>query len=55
MGAAPVYVLKQIKHGNIVNAVRLVARGEVLFDRTRRARVLERFDDGPEGEQGVPA
>jgi DNA-binding NarL/FixJ family response regulator len=25
-------VLKQIKHGDILNAVRLVARGEVLFE-----------------------
>ena len=48
------YMLKQIRHGDIVNAVRLVARGEVLFDQTRRARVLERVDDGPEGEHGVP-
>jgi two-component system, NarL family, response regulator DevR len=55
LAGASGYVLKQIKHGNIVNAVRLVARGEVLFDQTRRARVLERVDDGPEGEQGVPA
>ena len=35
LAGASGYVLKQIKHGNIVNAVHLVARGEVLFDHAR--------------------
>jgi two-component system response regulator DevR len=53
LAGASGYVLKQIKHGNIVNAVRQVARGEVLFDHSRRARVLERLD-GPGDEHGAP-
>ena len=53
LAGASGYVLKQIKHGDIVNAVRQVARGEVLFDHSRRARVLDRLDDGPGREHGV--
>jgi len=47
------YVLKQIKGGDIVNAVRLVASGESLFEPSLRARVLERLDDGPGDEGGA--
>ncbi len=53
LAGASGYVLKQLKHSNILNAVRLVARGEVLFDHSRRARVLDRLDDGPGREHGV--
>jgi two-component system, NarL family, response regulator DevR len=52
LAGASGYVLKQIRHGNIVNAVHLVARGEVLFDHARRARVLKRLGDGPDDEYG---
>lgn len=54
LAGASEYVLKQIKHGDIVNAVRQVARGEALFDRSRRAGVLEHLGDGPEDEHGAP-
>jgi two-component system response regulator DevR len=49
LAGASGFVLKQIKYGHIVDAVRLVARGEVLFGYSRQARVLERVDDGPDG------
>jgi two-component system, NarL family, response regulator DevR len=49
LAGASGFVLKQIKLGHIVDAVRLVARGEVLFDQSRQARVLERVEDGPDG------
>jgi len=49
LAGASGFVLKQIKHGHVVDAVRLVARGNVLFDDSRQARVLERADDGPDG------
>jgi two-component system, NarL family, response regulator DevR len=52
LAGASGYVLKQIKHGNIVNAVHLVARGEVLFDHARWARVRKRLDESPDGEHG---
>jgi two-component system response regulator DevR len=51
LAGASGYVLKQIKHGDIVNAVRLVATGEVLFEDSLRARVLERLDDAPQDER----
>src|SRR2546429_4895541 len=35
------YVLKQIKGGDIVNAVRMVASGESLFEPALRGRVLD--------------
>jgi DNA-binding NarL/FixJ family response regulator len=37
-------VLKQLRHGDIVNAVRRVASGEVLFEDSLRANVLDRLD-----------
>jgi two-component system response regulator DevR len=45
LAGASGYVLKQIRHGNIVNAVRMVAEGEVLFQDSLRERVLEHLDD----------
>jgi len=53
LAGASGYVLKQIRHGDIVNAVRLVASGEVLFEHALRARVLERLDKDPEHEDGA--
>ena len=47
LAGASGYVLKQIKGGDIVNAVRMVASGESLFDPVLRVRVL---DDGGEDE-----
>lgn len=35
------YVLKELKGGDIVNAVRMVANGESLFEPALRVRVLE--------------
>jgi two-component system, NarL family, response regulator DevR len=44
------FVLKQIKGGDIVNAVRVVASGESLFEPTLTVRVL---DNGPEDEHAA--
>src|SRR5215831_10506695 len=40
LAGASGYVLKEIKGGDIVNAVRMVASGESLFEPAVRARVL---------------
>jgi DNA-binding NarL/FixJ family response regulator len=53
LAGASGYVLKQIKDGNIVNALRLITRGELLFEASLRARALERLNDGPGGERGA--
>ena len=50
MAGASGYVLKQIRGGDIVNAVRMVASGESLFEPALRVRVL---DNGPEDEHGA--
>ena len=50
LAGASGYVLKQIKGGDIVNAVRMVAGGESLFEPALRVRVL---DNGPEDEHGA--
>jgi two-component system, NarL family, response regulator DevR len=50
LAGASGYVLKQIQGGNIVNAVRLVASGESLFEPALRARLL---NDGVEREFGA--
>lgn len=50
LAGASGYVLKEIKGDDIVNAVRLVASGESLFEPALRARVL---DDGLGDEHGV--
>jgi two-component system response regulator DevR len=44
------FVLKQIRGGDIVNAVRVVASGESLFEPALRVRVL---DNGPEDGRGA--
>jgi DNA-binding NarL/FixJ family response regulator len=49
LAGASGYVLKQIKGGDIVNAVRVVASGESLFEPALRVRVL---DNAPEDERG---
>jgi two-component system response regulator DevR len=41
LAGASGYVLKQIRGGEIVNAVRMVATGESLFEPTLRVRVLD--------------
>src|SRR5262249_54412863 len=51
LAGASGYVLKQIKGGEIVNAVRTVASGESLFEPTVRARVL---DGGPDAGHQLP-
>ena len=53
LAGASGYVVKQFKGGDIVNAVRLAASGQSLFEPSLRARVLERLDDGPEDERGA--
>ena len=50
LAGASGYVLKQIKGGDIVNAVRMVASGESLFEPALTVRVL---DNGPEDEHGA--
>jgi two-component system, NarL family, response regulator DevR len=50
LAGASGYVLKQIKGGDIVNAVRMVASGESLFEPALRVRVL---DNLPEDDHGA--
>ncbi|HEY4401719.1 MAG TPA: response regulator transcription factor [Acidimicrobiia bacterium] len=50
LAGASGYELKQIKGGDIVNAVRMVASGESLFEPALTGRVL---DNGPEDEHGA--
>jgi two-component system, NarL family, response regulator DevR len=45
LAGAAGFVLKQVKGGDIVNAVRMAASGESLFDPALRVRVL---DNGPD-------
>lgn len=53
LAGASGYVLKQIKGGEIVNAVRRVASGESLFEPALRVRVLERLETGAEHTDGA--
>jgi two-component system response regulator DevR len=50
LAGASGFVLKQIKGGDIVNAVRVVASGESLFEPALRGRVL---DDASEDARGA--
>jgi two-component system, NarL family, response regulator DevR len=50
LAGASGFVLKQIKGGDIVNAVRVVASGESLFEPALTVRVL---GDGSEDEHGA--
>jgi two-component system, NarL family, response regulator DevR len=49
LAGASGFVLKQIKGGDTVNAVRVVASGESLFEPALRGRVL---DNGPGDDHG---
>ena len=51
MAGASGYVLKQIRSGDLVDAVRRVAAGESLLDPAVTARVLERIRRGPEEDE----
>ena len=50
LAGASGFVLKQIRGGDIVDAVRVVANGESLFEPALRVRVL---DNGAEDEHGA--
>jgi two-component system, NarL family, response regulator DevR len=50
LAGASGFVLKQIKGGEIVDAVRVVASGESLFEPALKVRVL---DNGSDGEYGA--
>jgi DNA-binding NarL/FixJ family response regulator len=50
LAGASGYVLKQIKGGDIVNAVRMVASGESLFEPALRVRVLNGVGEDMHGE-----
>jgi DNA-binding NarL/FixJ family response regulator len=51
MAGASGYLLKQVKSDQIVEAVRLVAKGESLLDPAVTGRVLERLRKGPEEDE----
>lgn len=51
MAGAAGYVLKQIRAGDLVDAVRRVAAGQNLLDPAVTARVLERLRRGPEEDE----
>ena len=51
MAGAAGYVLKQIRSGDLVDAVRRVAAGQNLLDPAVTARVLERLRRGPDEDQ----
>ena len=46
LAGASGFVLKEIRGGEIVNAVRMVARGESLFEPAVRAQVLDGWPEG---------
>jgi two-component system response regulator DevR len=50
MAGASGYVLKQVRGGDLVTAIKRVARGESLLDSAVTARVLERLRNPPEEE-----
>jgi DNA-binding NarL/FixJ family response regulator len=51
MAGASGYILKQIRSHDIVEAVRLVAKGQSLLDPSVTATVLERLRKGPEEDE----
>jgi two-component system response regulator DevR len=51
MAGAAGYVLKQIRSGELVDAVRRVAAGQSLLDPAVTARVLERLRRGPDEDE----
>jgi two-component system, NarL family, response regulator DevR len=54
MAGAAGFVLKQVRGGDLVGAIRQVARGESLLDPTVTARVLARLrGEGPQVNDGI--
>ncbi len=54
MAGAAGFVLKQVRGGDLVGAIRQVARGESLLDPTVTARVLARLrGDGAQLDEGI--
>jgi two-component system response regulator DevR len=51
MAGAAGYLLKQVKGGDIADAVRRVSEGQSLLDPAVTARVLERLRQGPEEDE----
>jgi DNA-binding NarL/FixJ family response regulator len=51
MGGAAGYVLKQIRSGDLVEAIRKVAAGQSLLDPQLTAKVLERLRNGDESDE----
>ncbi len=53
MAGASAYVLKQIRGGDLLDAIRRVASGESLLDPAVTARVLERLRVGEQEDEGL--
>jgi two-component system response regulator DevR len=53
MAGAAGYLLKQVKGGDIADAVRRVSEGQSLLDPAVTARVLERLRHGPEEDEAL--
>jgi DNA-binding NarL/FixJ family response regulator len=53
MAGAAGYLLKQVKGGDIADAVRRVSEGQSLLDPAVTARVLERLRRGPEEDEAL--
>lgn len=53
MAGAAGYLLKQVKSGDIADAVRRVSEGQSLLDPAVTARVLDRLRKGPEEDEGL--
>lgn len=53
MAGAAGYLLKQLKGGDIVDAIRRVSEGQSLLDPAVTARVLERLRKGPEEDEAM--
>jgi DNA-binding NarL/FixJ family response regulator len=51
MAGASGYILKQVRGGELVEAIRRVAAGQSLLDPALTARVLERLRRGPEEDE----
>ena len=51
MAGAAGYVLKQVKGGDLLDAIRRVAAGQSLLDPALTAKVLERLRKGPEEDE----
>jgi two-component system response regulator DevR len=53
MAGAAGYLLKQVKSGDIADAVRRVSKGQSLLDPAVTARVLDRLRQGPEEDEAL--